>query len=239
MTKARITLFFLILSLGFLTGSVTARPIVLKLFFGNASLSFFLAALGYTGLGPRVFLKRTDGRVALWGYLLHWPYFIFYWVIFTISQFTDRNLPYSHVSGNLFLGRVPTFVDRPKIEEIGISNVLDLACEFPEPKFLRDSPTYVCVPLMDTEAPTLRQLEETVEWIRRSVLTGPTFVHCAFGHGRSVTCVTGYLLSKDPALTVEDAINIVRDNGQRVHLSEEQIERLHQFKRLQEKEADG
>jgi protein-tyrosine phosphatase len=239
MTKARITLFFLILSLGFSIGAVTAGPIVLKLIFGNASLSFLLAALGYAGLGPRVFLKRSDGRVPFWGYLLLWPYFMFYWLSFVLFQSTNRSLPYYRVSENLFLGRVPTFVDRPKIEEIGISNVLDLAGELPEPKFLRDSPTYLFVPLMDTEAPRLSELEETVAWIRRCVLSGPTFVHCAFGHGRSVTLVTAYLLSENQALTVEEVIHRLRDNGRTVHLSKGQEERLHQFRGLQEKEAGG
>jgi len=232
MTKARITFFFLLLSLGFLTGGVITGPIVPKFVFGNASLSFFLAALGYGGLGPRVFLKRIDGSVPFWGYLLHWPHFMFYWLTFIILQFTDSTPPYAHVAENLFLGRVPTFLDRPKIREIGIANVLDLACEFPEPRFLRDSPRYVCIPLMDTEAPRLRQLEEAVDWISRSVLSGPTFVHCAFGHGRSVTLVAGYLLRKDPDLTVEEVITRLRDEGRRVRLSKDQIKRLYQFKRL-------
>jgi protein-tyrosine phosphatase len=237
MTKARITRFFLISGLCFLVGSVKAGPIVLKLVLGNASLSFFVAALGYAGLGPRVFLKRSDGRVPFWGYLVLWPYFLSYWLLFVIFQKTTRSLPYFRVSENLFLGRVPTFVDRPKIEGIGISSVLDLAGEFPEPKFLRDSPTYLFVRLMDTEAPRLGDLEEAVAWMRRSVLSGPTFVHCAFGHGRCVTFVTAYLLREDPALTVEEVIHRLRDNGRTVHLSEEQKERLHQFKGLQEKEA--
>ena len=139
------------------------------------------------------------------------------------------------MSENLFLGRVPTFVDRSKIEEIGISNVLDLAGEFPEPKFLRNAPTYLFVPLMDTEAPQLSELQEAVTWIERSVLSGPTFVHCAFGHGRSVTVVTAYLLHEDPALTVEEVIGRLRDNDRTVHLSKGQQDRLRQFKGIRER----
>lgn len=234
MTKTKIARFFLVSGLCFSLGSVIAEPLVLKIVFGNASLAFFVATLGYAGLGPRVFLKRNDGRVPFWGYLLLWPYFMFYWLSFVIFQSTKRSLPYFRASENLYLGRVPTFVDRPKIEGIGISSVLDSASEFPEPRFLRDASTYLFVPLMDTEAPGLSQLEEAVTWIRRSVLSGPTFVHCAFGHGRSVTFVTAYLLSQDPALTVEEVIRGLRDNGRTVHLSKEQRERLHQFQRLRE-----
>ena len=211
--------------------SVTAGPVFFKLVFGNASLSFFIVALGYAALGPRVFSKRNDGHIPFWSYLLHWPYFVFNWVTFTLFQFANKNLPYYQVSENLFVGRMPTFVDKPKIEEIGISNVLDLTCEFPEPDFLRKAPIYLCLPVMDTEAPTLSQLEESVEWINKSVLSGSTFVHCAFGHGRSVTFVIGYLLRKDPALTVEEAINRLRDKSQKIQLTKEQMERLHQFKK--------
>jgi len=237
MTKARVAVFFLLLSLGFVAESLVAGVAILRFVFGNASLSFFLAALGYGCLGPGIFLKRNDGSVPFWGYLLHWPYFLFYWLTFVILQCTDRTLPYAHIAENLFLGRLPTFVDRPKIEEIGIVNVLDLACEFPEPRFLRRASTYTCVPLMDTEAPRLSQLEEAVEWISRSVLSGPTFVHCAFGHGRSVAVVTAYLMSEDPALTVEGVVRRLKNSGQRVHLSANQVKQLQQFKRLQGKEA--
>ncbi|MFH0813175.1 MAG: dual specificity protein phosphatase family protein [Pseudomonadota bacterium] len=209
---------------------MTAEPVVYKVVFGNTSLSLFFVALGYAVLGPRVFSKRNDGFFPFWSYLLHWPYFFINCLTFKIWQIAITEPYYTQLSENLFIGRRLTLGDRPKTAEIGIANVLDLTCEFPEVSFLKKVPNYLCIPLMDTQAPTLSQLQEGVEWIRKSVLSGLTFVHCAFGHGRSALFVVAYLLSRNSDLTVGEAINQLKEKHPRIRLTKKQIEKLHQFK---------
>jgi hypothetical protein len=55
--------------------------------------SFLLVAAAYAGLGPRVFGKRRDGRLAWWAVLLLLPYLVLTWLVWFVQHRLSRE-PY-------------------------------------------------------------------------------------------------------------------------------------------------
>jgi protein-tyrosine phosphatase len=106
--------------------------------------------------------------------------------------------------------------------------VLDLTSEFSEAEPLRTK-FYLNVPMLDGVAPTLSQLNEAVDWLRTAMRSGPTFVHCALGHGRSATVAIAFLLAEGYANTVEEGLELVRKRRSPVRLSRGQRKLLDEW----------
>ena len=81
--------------------------------------------------------------------------------------------------------------------------VLDLAAEFTEARPFRELVGYRSMPVLDGTCPTEEQLRSAVVWLNSTLVTGPVYVHCALGHGRSACVVIAFLLSMGEVNTVE------------------------------------
>ena len=134
------------------------------------------------------------------------------------------------VSDNLFIGRRVSHRERALIKDNGIVNVLDLTTEFPEVSFLRRSENYLCIPILDTKAPKYHELKTGVDWLCRAVSSGPTYVHCAFGHGRSATFVIAYMMKKDSSLEVDQAVSALKQIRPSIGLTPIQIDILKKYR---------
>ncbi|KHG21996.1 putative ynbD [Gossypium arboreum] len=56
--------------------------------------------------------------------------------------------------------------------------------------------SYLCVPTWDTRAPQPGQIESAVKWAcRKRARNQPVYVHCAYGHGRSVAVMCALLVA--------------------------------------------
>lgn len=69
------------------------------------SLSCFLLAAGYAGLGPRVFGKRPNGRIPIWSRIVHLPFMLYSEVVWHLVRILSRENPIDEVSEDLVLGR--------------------------------------------------------------------------------------------------------------------------------------
>lgn len=176
----------------------------------NVSLCFIGLGIGFGWLGPKIFFKRSDGRLGWLSYLLFWPYHLLNGLSLTLVRLQPKRNVFDEVVSNLFLGRRLLPFDRAAFRQLGICGTLDLTCEFGESKFVRTSGAYQCIPLLDTFAPTVEQLEKGVQWMREQGRQGPIYVHCAMGHGRSAVYVAAFLIADGQVKSIEEAMDILR-----------------------------
>ncbi len=221
---------FIILGIGLASLVPTSESILARFVITNTALSFLGVGLGYGFLGPNVFMKRPDGQLSRFSYVLFWPYYLLNSLNLLLFRVVSKEGPYDQIGENLFLGCRLFSTDRRRMQGLGISAVLDVTCEFQEVRFLREQAAYHCIPVLDARAPTLSELEQGVRWLSENVARGPTYVHCALGHGRSATFLTAYLLYSDTGLTVDEAILVVSTRRPGVGIHPIQFERLKEFK---------
>ena len=177
-----------------LLGASVAGSTIGMALLANLGVAFVGAGLGYAGVGPRVFLKRRDGRLSTLSYVLFWPYFVVNHVLLSAYRlFTGENA-FDEIAPGVVLGARLYPRDESALLQEPLGGVLDLTCEFSEVEFLRRTEHYLCIPLLDTTAPPAEQLERGVVWIRDRVAQGRVYVHCAMGHGRSATFVAALLV---------------------------------------------
>lgn len=187
------------------------------------AVSFALLAVAYAGVGARLLLKRANGRRSPLGWLLFAPYFLLNGLTFSVYRLLSREPAYARVAPNLSFGRRLT---AREAEAAGWASVLDLAGEFPA---TRTSAAYRSLPVLDATAPTEAELRSAVGWVAQAVSTGPVYVHCALGHGRSACVVIAYLLSVGAVSTVAEGVRLLRSSRPGVRLHTPQLRLLQQF----------
>ncbi len=188
------------------------------------ALSLLLVAVAYFGAGPRLLFKRTSGRRVAWAWLVHWPYFALTAFSYRLSLLLSREAAYVGAAPNVYLGRRLTASEAKQATE-GWVTVLDLAAELPELRPMSDVPNYRSLPVLDATAMPLPHLREAVEWVKQHATTGPVYVHCALGHGRSALVVAAYLLAVGLAPDPKAAQKQLRElrPGVRLHRSQKRL----------------
>ncbi|MGE3804348.1 MAG: hypothetical protein AB7K24_06725 [Gemmataceae bacterium] len=165
-------------------------------------MSFGIVSGAYLGLGPGVFGKRDDGKLAWWAMAPSAPYLLLTWLIWYAYRF--RGECWNEIVPGLFLGRRAWPGELP--EEVDL--VVDLTCEFGEPRGVIAGRSYLCLPTLDARVPHEGRFRELIE--RVAAWPGKAYVHCAMGHGRSGTTVMGVLLARQVVATVAEAEAMVR-----------------------------
>jgi len=198
-----------------------------KVVLTNIALCFSGVGLGFLWIGPRVFLKRREGKLSVLSYLIFWPYHLLNWLSLVVIGRTSQENPVDEIVPCLYLGRYPTRFDT----ETGPSYeaVLDLTCEFPRSVAAGAALAYQCIPLLDTFAPSLEQLTEGVRFIQAHISHGPVLVHCAMGHGRSATFVAAYLVAAGIVPDAPAALQYVQAKRARIGLHAGQAGALEKF----------
>ncbi|HEY0073524.1 MAG TPA: dual specificity protein phosphatase family protein [Abditibacteriaceae bacterium] len=198
---------FGILSLGALAAMVVSTHWFLKFITVNTALAFGGVASGYGALGSSVFGKR-GAKLSWWSWLLFWPYFALNYLSLWLFRRASRENAADEIAPGLWMGCRLWPRDEKQLPEIFA--VLDLTAEFAEVTFLQKAPHYLCVPVLDTTAPTIEELSHGVEFLQAHLNQGPVYVHCALGHGRSATFVAAYLLKSSQVQTLEETLSHLR-----------------------------
>ena len=192
------------------------------------AFSCLLLAIAFAGIGPKLLLKKSNGRQSIWAWLLFGPYFtVNLWTV-RFYQWASTEPAFASPVPNLFFGRHLTATECAVQPWFG---VLDLAVEFNEIRALRNVLGYRSMPVLDTTAPTEAQLREAVAWLTTIVPNGPVYVHCALGTGRSACVVVAYLLSVGEVATVGESIRRLKALRPGIRLSRAQRECLEVFDR--------
>lgn len=212
----RYGLTFLLLGAVLAYLAICAHDLWLRLALSNAALCFAVFGLAYLRLGPGVFGKRPDGTLPLPVYLLFWPYLALHTLSMWFWAVIARERAYDQITPNLYLGR--RLMPWDPVPEQGFAAVLDLTCEYPERADLRRC-AYLCLPVLDSRAPTVDQLAQGLRFIQEHMRTGPVLVHCALGHGRSATVVAAYLLNAGQAADEITAEKVMKACRPDVHLN--------------------
>ncbi len=165
-------------------------------------LAVLLVGLGYLGLGPRVFGKRSeDGRLASWALALVFPYVIVAWSLWQLKSRLYRGRAWDEVAPGVRLGRRPLGAhELPPDTRCVVDLTSELPRAVPEIAIAR----YVCLPTLDTSVAPDDELAALVESIADE--EGPLFIHCAMGHGRSATVAAALLIRRGLCRDVDEAI---------------------------------
>ena len=190
------------------------------------AFSFGLLAVAYAGFGPRLFLKRTTGRRSVLSWLIFAPYYLLNDLTFRVYRLLSREPAYVQVVPNLIFGRR---LSAREAESLQCVSVLDLAAEFPATRWPQSKRVYRSLPVLDATAPTEDELRSAAVWIADAIVSGPVYVHCALGHGRSACVVIAYLLHAGAVNTVAEGARLLQSLRPGVRLHRQQRQLLRKF----------
>ncbi len=183
------------------------------------AVSFMTVALGYLRFGPRVFGKRSDGTLAILNVIVLLPYLIYLWSVWYALRLVKREPAYNELTEGVLIGRRLLSSELPG----EITTIVDLTCEFSEPRRLR-SKSYLLFQVLDGFVPSVEQL---LDWARAiNSAPPPIFIHCAEGHGRTGLMAALLLLVKGQAESAAEAVQLVQSKRPLVRLSKRQFQLL-------------
>lgn len=178
---------------------------------------------------PSIFLKQHSGALSPMSYLIFWPYLVLNIFALALFRFFSKENAIDEIIPHLYLGCQLSFLDDKRFLERGFKSTLDLTCEFSEVGFIRKTQNYLSIPILDTKAPTLNQLNKAVSFLMVQIKKGPVFVHCALGHGRSATIVVAFLIKCGIVNDVQEAIDFMKVRRPSVRLHPEQLSVLMRY----------
>lgn len=112
------------------------------------------------------------------------------------------------MSEGLYVGGWPSSLDKLPS---GNPAIIDCTCELPR-NLLVSGHAYLCVPTWDTRSPDPGAIESAVKWAcRKRAQNVPIFVHCAYGHGRSVAVMCALLVALGAAEDWKTAEKLIRE----------------------------
>ena len=185
------------------------------------ALSFAIVALGYLRAGPKVYGKAQDGVLSPFAQFLLLPYLLYLWAVWYMLRMVKREPPIHRLTDTILIGRRLLSHELPG----NIDHVVDLTCEFNEPKALR-SAGYHSFQILDGFVPPPSELRE---WSKRIAnLEGTVFIHCAEGHGRTGLVAASVLLRLGHSRTPTEAIEFIKSKRPLVRLGRAQFAALMQ-----------
>ncbi|KAI3730227.1 hypothetical protein L1987_61396 [Smallanthus sonchifolius] len=133
-------------------------------------------------------------------------YFVRAFSLLRRRRFRSREPPYTEVIKGLYVGGWPSSPDKMPP---GNPAVVDCTCELPS---VSGKNGYLCVPTWDTRAPDPGAIESAVRWAcRKTSQNIPIFIHCAYGHGRSVAVTCALLVALGVVDDWKNAEKLIRD----------------------------
>jgi len=196
--------YYLIGAILLTAGALIARPWTWVLLWPAASLA--LVAGAYFGVGPGIY-RKSRGRLPLTTRLLLAPVLIGHYI--SLLYYARQCRPWDRLTDRLWIGRKLSNPEARQAIAAGVTAVLDLTAEFSEPRAFRDL-SYRQLPILDLTAPTSRQLEEAMNWVRERCEEGVVYVHCKAGYSRTAAVAGPFLIDSGQADSAEGAMMMLR-----------------------------
>lgn len=178
------------------------------------AVSFFILSAGYAGPRRNVFFKRPDGKIPLWAKALNLPYLLYLTAVWHGVRILSRENPFDRISADILIGRRLRAFEVPE----GIVNYVDLTFELEDPETLRSSLNYISLPVLDAGVPEVRALRSAIA----KLVDGPTFIHCAQGHGRTGLFTLALLAGRGRIGSLEEGLALLKKARPGLDLNREQ-----------------
>lgn len=151
------------------------------------------------------------------------PYVLYVAVVWHFVRWVSKEPVTNKLGDDLVLSRRLLGCEFPQ----DIGSVVDLTCEFAEPRCVWDIQSYTCFPMLDGSAAAIDGLPELALEIIQ--MPKPVLIHCAQGHGRTGLVASAVLLVSGKAQTAADAIAMVQPVRPGVELNRAQRTALEKF----------
>lgn len=163
-------------------------------FLYSSLISFLVSIASHPSINLPILLgKTTDGSFPLFSLIIFSPYIYFVRIFSLLRRLRSGEPAYTEVHEGLYVGGWPS---SPQKLPPGDPAIVDCTCEFPRVKDFTTGLPYRCFPTWDTRSPQPADIESAVKWAsRQRELNRPIFVHCAYGHGRSVAVMCALLVA--------------------------------------------
>lgn len=206
----------------------------------HASLVSYLVAIASLPAVnlPLLLGKSSDGKFPLWSLIIFGPYLWFVRLFVPLRRWKSGEPLYSEISEGLYVGGWPTSMDHLPP---GRPAVIDCTCELPRSSVLTPN-GYLSVATWDTRAPQPSQIESAVRWAcRKRTQKVPVYIHCAFGHGRSVSVACAVLVALGLADDWKSAEKIIREKRPFIKMNDLHRKNLEEWSkhRLSPPKRDG
>ncbi|PKU87808.1 uncharacterized protein LOC110092594 [Dendrobium catenatum] len=214
-----------------LIGLMASALFLLFLFFKRLQLPFLYIPILYSSLIsflvsiashpyvnlPLLLGKSSDGTFPLWTTLLFGPFLFFIRIFVFLRRRMIGEPLFTEISEGLFVGGWPS-----SLEHLPPGNpaVIDCTCELPRSSALWHN-AYICIATWDTRAPEPFQIESAVQWaFKKRALKKPVYIHCAYGHGRSVCVMCALLVTLGLAEDWKKAENMIKEKRPSINLND-------------------
>lgn len=135
------------------------------------------------------------------------------------------------VTRQIAVGCAPNDYLLNALPSLGISSLVDMRIEarHDEMTLAQLGMRYLHLPTDDGHFPSLDNLEKGIRWIREETALGHrVFVHCRYGHGRSIIMVAAFLIRC--GMSCQDALSLIKGCHPETHPTEEHLAGLASFK---------
>ncbi|KAJ4827292.1 hypothetical protein Tsubulata_051368 [Turnera subulata] len=141
---------------------------------------------------PMLLGKNPDGSIPIWSKIMFGPYLYIVRAFSLVRRYSLDEDSYTEVCEGVYVGGWPHSPDKLPP---GNPAIVDCTCELPRLEEFKGH-SYLCVPTWDTRSPQPLEIESAVKWAsRKRALNRPVFIHCAYGHGRSVAVTCALLVA--------------------------------------------
>ena len=201
-------------------------------------LSLTAVSVAYILKAPGIFRKKQNGSIPLYVRWLFIPFLAGVQLYNVWARHNDKVPAIQKIEDNLFLACRLFSSDVAELQSQGVKALVDVTAEFDGLDWTAQAEdlAYLNVPVLDHQSPNEEDLLHAVHWIANQQRAGKAVVvHCALGRGRSVLVVAAYLLCQYPELSVEQALQRIKDIRQTAALNRSQLKalsRLHRKGRL-------
>ncbi|KDP43392.1 hypothetical protein JCGZ_26492 [Jatropha curcas] len=165
---------------------------------------------------PMLLGKNPDGTFPIWSIIMFSPYLFLARAFSLARRLISGEDPYNEICEGVYVGAWPY---SPNKLPPGDPAIIDCTCEFPRRSEFKGH-SYFCIPTWDTRSPQPGEIESAVKWAcRKRAQNKPVFIHCAYGHGRSVAVVCALLVALGVVEDWKMAEKFIKEKRPLIHMN--------------------